>query len=59
MSTPAQPPQGFVSHLEHVAEQIAADAVQYVHTHPQYPQMIQLLGDKALQALAAEVGFAL
>lgn len=50
---------GAVSHLEHVAENIAGDVLSYVRSHPQYAEWVKTLGEKALALLAAEAGTAL
>ena len=52
MSTPRDP----VTQAEHVAEQVAADVTAWVRGHPEYGQLVEKLGAKALAMLAAEAG---
>ena len=41
--------------VEAAAEAVVQDTVAYVKAHPQYVPVIQALGEKALQALMAEL----
>ena len=50
---------GEFSQVEHAGEQVAADVAAYVKAHPAYAQIVEALGIKALQALAAEAGIAI
>jgi len=45
-----------ISHVEKVAEQVVADAVQYVRNHPAYAHIVEQLGLQALQAVAGAAG---
>lgn len=39
--------------IEAAADAAVADTIAYVRQHPQYGQIVQALGDKAIQALLA------
>lgn len=39
--------------VEAAAEVVVADAVAWVKAHPNYPRIVEALGTKALEAIAA------
>lgn len=45
-----------LQHVEAVASAVVEDVVAYVKAHPTYAAVVQNLGEKALQVLAAEAG---
>ena len=45
--------------IETAAATLVSDAVDYVKAHPQYGQLVEALGLKAITALANEVGVTL
>jgi len=45
--------------IEGAAEDLVAKATEWVKAHPQYQNLIETLGTRALTALANEVGLSL
>ena len=52
-------PPGGLQHVEKTADALVEDVVQWVKTHPAYQHLVEQLGLKALETIAAAAGVSL